>query len=155
MRKKNWWMENWAFWESNLSHSLKGTQISRQDRVTPPTEGNYKPALHKTREMKTILSWECTSVVECSPSMCKALGSILNSEGWCLKKSPQSLWAWGYTPIIPALRKLRQEDQQIWGQPGLLSKTLSQKTKRLLTPSHVKNEKCGSSLLILFKNIKY
>jgi hypothetical protein len=33
-------------------------------------------------------------------------------------------------PVIPALRRLRQEDHEFKGQPGLYSKTVSQKKKK-------------------------
>ena len=37
---------------------------------------------------------------------------------------------WWSTSVIPALRKLRQEGFQVYGQPGLHSEILSQKTKQ-------------------------
>jgi hypothetical protein len=33
---------------------------------------------------------------------------------------------WWYTPVIPALRRLRQEDKRVQSQAGLHRKTLSQ-----------------------------
>jgi hypothetical protein len=41
-------------------------------------------------------------------------------------------WAWWYTSVIPAFGKLRQEDSQALGLPGLYSKILSQKKKKYI-----------------------
>jgi hypothetical protein len=37
---------------------------------------------------------------------------------------------WWYMPVIPALRRLRQEESQVQGQPGLHSKTRLKKQNK-------------------------
>jgi hypothetical protein len=59
------------------------------------------------------------------------------------KKEKSSVWL--YRPIIPAFGRLRKDNYQVQGQPGLHSKTMSQKRKK-------EKKKQGKVLCTFFKN---
>jgi hypothetical protein len=69
--------------------------------------------------------WECSSVVQWLLSIHKGLGLISSTTK---KKKSERSWAWWLVCIIPALRRLRQEDCD----SKLHSDTLSQKKQKMM-----------------------